>query len=161
FYPSGKTSRVRSLEAFNRAPQDLAIAGEATGFTLTEQIYVRRGEIAAVAGQPAPQVGTRIRVSLFWLNKTPLTAKKEYVLKVGAARAPFRIETIHRVMDASDLSASDERTSVERHEVAECTLALSAPLAFDTAAVSPATSRFVVVDNFEISGGGIIREAAV
>jgi bifunctional enzyme CysN/CysC len=159
FYPSGKRSCVKRIEAFNRPAQTEATAEEATGFTLTEQIYVGRGEIATMAGQPKPYVGTRMKVSVFWLGKSPLVTRKQYILKLAAARVPFRVEQIHRVIDASDLAASAVPTRVERHEVAECTLSLGRPLAFDTADSCPTTGRFVIVDNFEISGGGIVREA--
>ena len=54
---------------------------------------------------------------------------------------------------------SDRPTQVERYEVAECTLLLGKPLAFDTADQCPSTGRFVIVDNFEICGGGIVRQA--
>jgi bifunctional enzyme CysN/CysC len=70
----------------------------------------------------------------------------------------MRVEEIHRVMDASELVAAEDRERVERHEVAECTLALSRPLAFDPAHALEGTSRFVIVDDYEISGGGIIRD---
>jgi bifunctional enzyme CysN/CysC len=160
FYPSGKKSRVHRLEAFNRSPRTEAAAEEAIGFTLTDQIYVGRGEIAAMTGQPKPHVSTRMKVSLFWLGKAPLVMRKEYLLKLGTGRVPFRVEQVHRVIDASELSTSEARvTKVERHEVAECTLSLGRPLAFDTTDQCPSTGRFVIVDNFEISGGGIIRQA--
>ena len=48
FYPSGKKSRVKSIEAFNRPTQTKAEAGWAVGFTLQEQIYITRGELATV-----------------------------------------------------------------------------------------------------------------
>jgi len=159
FYPSGKKSRLKSIEAFNRASRSEAAAEEAAGFTLSEQIYIGRGELAAKTGQPKPHVSTRIKVSLFWLGKCPLVQRKEYLLKLGTGRAPFRIEQIHRVIDGSDLSAAEGRKQVERHEVAECTLVLGKPLAFDTADQCPSTGRFVIVDDFEICGGGIVREA--
>ena len=159
FYPSGKKSRVACLEGFNRPAHTEASAEQAVGFTLTDQIYIGRGEVAAMTGQQKPHVSTRMKVSLFWLGKTPLMVRKEYLLKLGTGRVPFRVEQIHRVVDASDLSTSETRTSVERHEVAECTLALSKPLAFDTADECPPTGRFVIVDNFDISGGGIVRQA--
>jgi bifunctional enzyme CysN/CysC len=160
FYPSGKKSRVERIEGFNRPPATAAAAEEAIGFTLTDQIYVGRGEIAAKTGQPKPHVTTRMKVSVFWLGKSPLVMRKEYLLKLGTGRVPFRLEQIHRVIDASELSISEARaTQVQRHEVAECTLALGKPLAFDTADQCPSTGRFVIVDNFEISGGGIVREA--
>jgi len=159
FYPSGKKSRVKTIEAFNKPSPSGAAAEEATGFTLTEQIYIARGELASMTGQPKPHVSTRINVSLFWLGKSPLVQRKEYLLKLGTARIPFRVEQVHRVIDACELSAFEARTHVDRHEVAECTLQLGKPLAFDAADQCPATGRFVIIDNFDISGGGIVRQA--
>jgi bifunctional enzyme CysN/CysC len=159
FYPSGKKSRVRSIEAFNRPPLHEALASESTGFTLEEQIYVTRGELAARVGEPAPLVSTRVRVNLFWLGRQPLVPRKDYTLKLGAGRVRARLQQVHRVIDASELATSAERDHVERHEVAECTFTFDRALAFDLAEHLAATGRFVIVDNFEISGGGIIREA--
>ena len=76
FYPSGKKSRVHRIEVFNGPPRDEASAEEATGFTLTDQIYIARGEIAAMTGQTKPHVSTRMRVSLFWLGKSPSCSGK-------------------------------------------------------------------------------------
>jgi len=159
FYPSGKKSRVQSIEAFNRATPEQAAAGEATGFTLTEQIYVARGELAAVSGEPRPDVTTRLRASVFWLGRSPLVKHKDYLLKLGSARVPVRVEEIHRVLDASTLDADEKKARVDRHEVAELTLKASRALAFDLADRIATTSRFVLVDDYEIRGGGIVREA--
>ncbi|MBK6420820.1 MAG: adenylyl-sulfate kinase [Gemmatimonadetes bacterium] len=159
FYPSGKKARVKTIEAFNRPPQEVAFAGQAAGFTLAEQIYVGRGEVATVADQGKPEVTTRLRVSLFWLGKQPLVKKKDYMIKIGTARVPCRLEELHRVIDASNLNASETKDRIDRHDVAECTLKLNRPVAFDLADELAATSRFVLVDDYEIRGGGIIREA--
>src|SRR4030095_8005785 len=105
FYPSGKRSIIQSVEAFNRPPQEAVAAGQAIGFTLRQQIYVARGERAAVSSETRPHVSSRVRVSLFWLGKAPLVKKRDYVLKMGATRVLMRIEEIHRVIDASNLSA--------------------------------------------------------
>ncbi len=159
FYPSGKRSRVKSIEGFNRPVRREARAGEAAGFTLAEQIYVTRGELATLASEPKPQVTTRLRVSLFWLGRQPLVPKRDYQLKLGTARVPVRLEQIHRVIDASNLASSESKDRVDRHDVAECTLKLNRAIAFDLADQLAATSRFVLVDDYEIRGGGIIREA--
>jgi bifunctional enzyme CysN/CysC len=100
-----------------------------------------------------------MRVSLFWLGRSPLVRKRDYVLKLGTARVACRLEQVHRVIDASTLETSAQRERVERHEVAECTLALNRAVAFDTADAQAGTSRFVLVDDYEIRGGGIVREA--
>jgi bifunctional enzyme CysN/CysC len=43
--------------------------------------------------------------------------------------------------------------------VAECVLKLNRAVAFDLAGDNDATSRFVLIDDYEICGGGIVREA--
>ena len=159
FYPSGKRSIIQSVEAFNRPPQEIVAAGQAVGFTLRQQIYVARGELAAVSSETRPHVSSRLRVSLFWLGKAPLVKKRDYVLKMGATRVLMRIEQIHRVIDASNLSAVDDKEQIDRNEVAECTLTCHRAVAFDVATAIAGTSRFVIVDGYEICGGGIVREA--
>jgi bifunctional enzyme CysN/CysC len=93
------------------------------------------------------------------MGRQPLELEKDYVLKVGTARAPMRVEEIHRVLNASTLAASGRKDSVARHEVGECTLQLGRAVAVDVAEDIPAAGRFVIVDDYEIRGGGIIREA--
>lgn len=159
FLPSGKKSRVATIEAFNRPTPTSAAAGEATGVTLTDHIYVSRGELAIRADEAPSAVSTRLRASVFWLGRDPLVSTKEYALKLGSARVPVRLETVHRVLDASSLEATEQGTQIERHEVADCTLVATRPFAFDTADVLGQTSRFVLVDRFQIAGGGVIREA--
>jgi bifunctional enzyme CysN/CysC len=159
FYPSGKRARVRSLEAFAAEPGGTAGAGEAAGFTLEEQIYLTRGELAARATEPRPDVTSRLRVALFWLGKSPLEPGREYILKLGTARVPMRVETIHRVLDAATLEVRAPALAVERHEVAECTLILDRAVAVDTAERAVTTARFVIVDADRIAGGGLVREA--
>ncbi len=159
FYPSGKKSHVRSIEAFSSPPQSHAMAGEAAGFTLSEQIFVSRGEIVALASEPHPKVTSLIRTNLFWLGKDPLVKNRDYTLKLGTSRVLVRLDEVHRVIDASDLSAQSDAQHINRHDVADCTLKLKRAIAFDLAEDIAATSRFVVVDGYEIRGGGIIREA--
>jgi bifunctional enzyme CysN/CysC len=159
FYPSGKKSRVKTIEAFNRPTQTQAVAGSQVGFTLQEQIYITRGEIAALEHEPRPQVTTRLRVSLFGLGKEPMVKRKEYLLKLGTARVTARLEEVLRVMDASTLGATEQGAAVQRHDVAECVLKLDRAIACDLAEDVASTSRFVIVDDYEIRGGGIVREA--
>ncbi len=159
FYPSGKKGRIVSIEGFNRKPATSVQAGYATAFTLEEQIYITRGEIACKENEREPKVTTRLRVNLFWMSKEPLIKKKDYLLKIGTAKIPARVEEIIRIIDASDLSSTPQKERIERHDVAECIFKLNRAAAFDLTEEIVETGRFVIVDNFEIGGGGIIREA--
>ena len=163
FYPSGKSTTVAGIETFpapnseEERPRSKS-AGEAVGLTLTEQLYVPRGDLAALLPQEPPKVATRFRASVFWLSRKPLKKGQKVLLRAGTAKVRARLESITRVIDAASLEAVDDAVQIARHDVAECVLHAMAPIAFDEEGGVPETGRFVLIDNFEISGGGIIRE---
>jgi len=159
FYPSGKKGKVKTIETFSTPLKTSIQAGLATSFTLTEQIFIKRGELAVKTSELQPKVSNEIKVSIFWLGHKPLQSKKEYFIKIGASKHSVYLKEIIRVIDAADLGTTEVKTQIERHDVAECILSVSKPITFDIANDIPFTSRFVIIDQYEISGGGIIREA--
>ena len=66
--------------------------------------------------------------------------------------------TIHRIIDTADLAQLQESQSVAKNQVAEVTLRVKSPIAFDLSSSFESTGRFVLVDEYDISGGGIITE---
>ena len=158
FYPSGKRSKVLSIENFSAEKQHKVSAGMATGFTLTEQVYAKRGDLVAKAGEEAPRTGNVMRVNLFWLGREPFVRDKVYILKTGTERVRMRLFDTIKVIDASNLNSDGMKKMVERHEIADCVLSTNRTIAFDCIEDFSQTGRFVIVDNYEISGGGIIRE---
>ncbi|WP_428262678.1 GTP-binding protein [Haliangium sp.] len=160
FSPSYKTSTVEGIQVFNAPVPEGVEAGRSAGITLTEEIYVSRGEIMSRLDL-APEVSTKLRANLFWLGRKPMVPGKRYKLKLATAETEVTIDEIHRILDASDLSSSIEKHSVERHDVADLVLRTRHQIAFDTVSNIEATGRFVIVDEYDIAGGGIIREAVV
>jgi bifunctional enzyme CysN/CysC len=158
FLPSLKKSRIASIEAFHADVRKEVGAGVSTGFTLTEQIYIGRGELMVKTSDLQPEVSRRLRVNLFWMGKKPFQPGKTYYLKLGTAKVPCRLEKINYLIDASE-TGGETKAAVERHDVADCIIDLSKPLAFDPIARLESTGRFVIVDQYEIAGGGIVREA--
>lgn len=160
FSPSNKTAVVRTIEAFNvDPPPTQAQAGQSVGITLDEQIFVERGEIIGHASS-IPLVSTTFRANLFWLGRRPLEQGTPYVLRLTTREIECQVTAIHRIVDANDLS-QDTRgttTSVQQNEVADITIQARAPLAFDLYTDSDATGCFVLVDHYDVSGGGIITE---
>ncbi len=155
FSPSGKTSRVKSLEAFNRdTVLNTVSAGYSIGFTLHEQIYVKRGDIVSRVGESVPYTATLIQVSLFWLGKNPLIQDKEYIFKLGTYKTRMILGKIKHRMDTATLSSTQDATHIGTNQAGECTIRLFEPMAFDPNHVD--MQRFVIVDEFDIAGGGII-----
>lgn len=158
FLPSGKRSVVQRIEGFNLPEEPTtAIAGRSTGLTLREQLFVGRGEIMSHAERP-PSVARVIRVKLFWLGRRAMERGRNYKLKLATAQVDVSIDRIHRVLDASDLDATTEGKAVGRHDVADLDLRLRRPIALDCASENETTGRFVIVDGFDIAGGGIVSE---
>lgn len=158
FYPSKKQSHVATIESFNTPQKKESYAGQSTGFTLTEQIYIQPGEIAFRADQPSPQISTQVKVNLFWLGKDPMVFNKRYLLKIATMRVPVWLRNINTVLDASELTTENNRKHIERHDVAECVLETLKPIAFDLSAEIAQTGRFVLIDNYQIAGGGVILD---
>lgn len=158
FYPSGKKSAVKSIERFNIPRRDEAFSGEAVGLTLTEQIYARRGDVVVRSREKTPCVSSRLRVNVFWLGRNPFVIGKRYTFKVGTARIGCRIDEITKLINAVDLETYAGAEQVGRHEAAEVVLRLEKAVAFDRSMDMEGLGRFVLVDDFQIGGGGIILE---
>ena len=158
FYPSNKKSRIKSIESFNTTPKSTIGAGYATGVTITDHLYLKRGEMMIRADQQKPEVTSRIKANIFWLGRNPFIMGKNYLLKIGAQKIEMELEKVETVIDASSLDYQ-KKDQVNRHEVAEVILKLKSPIVFDLPHVNVLTSRFVIVDEYEIWGGGIISES--
>ena len=158
FSPSNKRANVRTVEAFNIEPQPTeGQAGQSIGVTLDEQIFVERGEIASHP-EHLPLVSTAFRANLFWLGKRPLEKGRKYFLRVATKEVDCEVATIHRIIDTMDLAQQQGSHTISKNQVAELTLRTKVPVSFDLSASFEATGRFVLVDEYDIAGGGIITE---
>jgi bifunctional enzyme CysN/CysC len=158
FSPTNKTSTVKTIERWNAPSNDSAHAGESIGITLTEQIFVERGSIAALETAP-PYELTRFKARVFWLGRQPFKKGKKYKLKLATQEVECEIDILDKVIDASTLEIAKRDTKEEyvgRHEVGELTIKMKKPVAFDAVNEIVPTGRFVIVDGFDVSGGGIV-----
>jgi bifunctional enzyme CysN/CysC len=158
FSPSNKSAHIHSIEAFNIDPPPAeAHAGQSIGITLDEQLFVERGEVASHQ-EHLPLVSTAFRVNLFWLGNRPLERSRKYGLRLVTREMDCEVATIHRIIDTADLSQRQGGDSIAKNQVAEVTLRTKAPVAFDLSSSFEATGRFVLVDDYDIAGGGIVTE---
>ena len=91
---------------------------------------------------------------LFWLGREPLKVGKRYMMKLNTTEAQVEVQEIKHVIDTEDLgeAAADQ---VERNSVAEVVLRSKKMLALDAFSDLPRTGRFVLIDKYDIAGGGI------
>lgn len=158
FNPSGKSARIASIESWGvKVPVIAAIAGQAIGITLDDHIFIERGQVGShpIA---APRESRVFRANLFWLGNHALEPGQRYKLRLATAEQIVEVERILKVVDLDDLK-SEAMTKVDRHAVAEVVLRARGALALDAFADNPRLGRFVLVDGYDIVGGGIVASA--
>ncbi len=164
FLPSQKQSEIKSIEYFtnpdfNESPLKVAKAGQALGFTLKSQIYIRPGEIMTKTVEKSlPSIGTKVKVSLFWIGKKSMEIGSQYKIKLASNHAIATLESIESVLDSSTLDQASKKNQVDRNDVSQVTLKFNKPLSFDLESQYENTNRFVLISDYEIAGGGKIIE---
>ncbi len=157
FSPSGKRSKVASIEAFAAPETDRAAAPRCVGLTLEEQIFIDRGEVISHV-EAAPRVATRFRANIFWMGRRPMVTDRWYTLKLATRRVEVKIHELLGVLDASELDGEQGTAEIGRHDVGEVVFETRKPVAFDLTHEFETTGRFVVVDEYDVVGGGIILD---
>jgi bifunctional enzyme CysN/CysC len=157
FSPSNKRSIITSIEEWpqdiNRLPQQ-ARAGQSVGITLQHPLFLERGEIISHL-KNAPLLSNFFKANIVWLGDNPLRKGKRYKIKLQTAEFDAELRSIDRVLSTDDLSfgASEE---IQRHGVGEVTFRLRGMAALDDHALNSRTGRFVIVEDYDVVGGGII-----
>jgi bifunctional enzyme CysN/CysC len=156
FLPNNKSSVVASIERWNADAKEIAIAGESIGITLEEQIFLERGHVGSHQKE-GPIETNRFRARVFWMGERPLSLDKRYKIKLLTQEVECQLVSIDRVIDAISLdTATGLRRSVAKNEVAEITIQSRSPIVMDNYDRIATSGRFVIVDDRDVAGGGII-----
>lgn len=155
FYPSKKASKIKSFEAFNSNEISNVKSKTAVAFTLEDEIYIKRGEIVVLDNELKPQIATEIIANVFWLGKDPLLKMKKYYIKLATQKVEAIIEDIYTVLDVVTLEQI-EKEHININEVGKIKIKFKHPIVFDFSQDILEMNRFIIVDNYEISGGGLI-----
>ena len=129
------------------------------GITVEDEFFYNRGDIISHK-KDIPTVTDTFKGNLFWLGKNDLVKDKKYKLKLATLEIECEIEKIDRVVNASSLETIEDGEKVCSDDIAEITIKTKEPIALDEFADIEVTGRFVLVDDLDVSGGGIITKAS-
>ncbi len=154
--PSGKRTKVKTIENWP-TPYDknLISAGMSVGITVEDEFFNKRGEVISHS-QDKPQTSNLFNANIFWMGNKPMVKNKTYKLKLTTQEVQCEVFSINAVIDSSNLNASGSYNEVKKNEVAEITIKTREKICFDEFADFRGTGRFVIVDEFNVSGGGIV-----
>ena len=157
--PSNKTTKVKSIEYWaGRDKTDIVYAGMSVGITVEDEFFNQRGEFIVHPGA-APLVADMFKANLFWMGRNELVKNKEYKLKLVTQETECEIFAISKVIDATTLATAENAVRVKTNDVAEVVIKTKRPVSFDEFKNNQITGRFVLVDGYDVSGGGIVSGA--
>lgn len=158
FTPHKKRARVASIERWSTPGRDYAVAGESIGITLDEQIFVERGHVASEP-EREPTETVSFHANIFWMGTKNLEIGHPYKLKLASQEVECVVTEATRIIDGSTLEViSEGRDYIERYDVGEVVIKTRRPIAIDAHDETPTLGRFVIVDGFDVAGGGIVLD---
>lgn len=154
--PSNKITRVKSIEYWaEKDKTDNIKAGISVGITVEDEFFNNRGELITHK-KDMPLIGRFFKANLFWMGKNDLTKNKKYKLKLATQEVECEIYSINKVIDASTLETFEDSKRISINDAAEVLIKTKRKVSFDEFINNQNTGRFVIVDGFDVSGGGII-----
>ncbi len=140
--PSRTTARVKSLAT--ASGDTVGFPPHAVTLTLDRDLDVGRGDLLVHPGN-VPTGRTTVDAMVVWLDDTPLTVGRRYLLKHTTRQVPAIAERLAYVVDVNTLSRSGEAT-LSQHEIGRLTFSAALPLFVDPYARNRATGSFIVID---------------
>ena len=154
FSPSNKSAKVARIESWPSQNGGSAEAGESVGITLDAPIFIERGEIASHM-EKAPFLTDIFSARIFWLGKHPLKPSTELKMKLATTETEIIIRSIDRSVDAFSLEELSP-DALQANQIADITLQAPSFLALDSFLENPKMGRFVLMDGYDIAGGGVL-----
>ena len=155
FSPSNKRAAIESFEVWNAKDQKTkAIAGESVGIILNEEIFIERGHIASLSTD-APIETNVFRGKVFWIGNKPIIAGDRLKIKIGTAEHISEVQSVENKIDLSSLEAIDVDL-LEKNDIGEVIFRTKSTVALDPFEKNHRTGRFVLINEYETVGGGIV-----
>ena len=155
FTPSNKRAAIESFEVWNaKDKKTKAIAGESVGIILNEEIFIERGHIASLSTD-APIETNVFRGKVFWIGNKPIIAGDRLKVKIGTAEHISEVQSIENKIDLSSLEAIDVDL-LEKNDIGEVIFRTKSTVALDPFEKNHRTGRFVLINEYETVGGGIV-----
>ncbi|MBZ9607643.1 50S ribosome-binding GTPase [Clostridium estertheticum] len=157
--PENKTTKVKTIEYFVEKDNVKTVsAGMSVGITFEDEFFNKRGEIISHK-KNTPIVSNIFKTNIFWMGKSNFVKGRKYKIKLVTQEVECEIVSFNKVIDATTLSTYENALEAKTNDVAEVTIKTKENICFDKFSDNQNTGRFVIVDGYDVSGGGIISGA--
>ncbi len=154
--PSGKRSRVRSVDEFGE-PVGRAKVPRSVTLRLEDEIDVSRGDMLVLA-ENLPRVSRSIEAHIVWMSEAQLDGQKSYLLKHTTQTVRAQVGAIHWRKDMDTLEEVHADT-LDLNDIGRVTLTCTRALYTDPYVKNRATGSFILIDsltNNTVAAGMIV-----
>ncbi len=154
--PSYTRSRVSRID---EGTKELTRAGapQSVSISLADDVDVSRGS-QLVKSSELPLVGQQVQILLCWLNHRPLQLRQKYIIRHTTSELQGIVTSIDYKVNINTLENVTDNTTVNMNDIAQVTLKVSRPLAYDLYANNRTTGSliFIAEGTNETVGAGMI-----
>lgn len=155
--PEWRITKINSIEKFLESPQ-ICYAGESIGITTEDAVFIDRGDIICEA-DAKPKVTDNFKANVFWMSKDGYIRGEKILLRCATQEIICKIEKIHKRINSSSLEVIEEDAGeLKNLEIGEVLIKAKRPIVVETFKAVQELGRFVLVNNDNISAGGIITD---
>jgi bifunctional enzyme CysN/CysC len=155
---SGQTAKVADIVTMDGSIKS-AVAGDAITLTLDREIDASRGDVISLSRLPL-ETTDQFEATLVWMHEDAGLTGRNYDIKLATQRASASITHIKYRVNVNTL-AHEASKQLKLNDIAECNIATSKPLAFDTYDKSQVLGSFILIDRFTHAtvAAGMIRHS--
>lgn len=150
--PSGAEAEIRRIVTMDGV-QPAAEAGDAVTLVLDREIDVSRGDVLCAADAPV-QVADALSARLIWLHETPVSAGRDYLVKLATRTVPGAVTRIRHRVDVNTREA-EHADALGLNDVGAVELSLQTPVAFEPYADSRDLGGFILIDRLSNATVGV------
>ncbi|MFT7419253.1 MAG: sulfate adenylyltransferase subunit 1 [Arcticibacterium sp.] len=151
--PSGQNSTIKNIQKYDT---DLAkgVAGDSVVMTLETDIDISRGNMLAKVN--AAPIGLKtLQAKICWMDSTPLTAGKTYLLQHGINTQKAKCLSIESVLDVEHLEESEERNEIKLNEIGVVNFKTAGEIFADKYVDNPSNGAFILIDPMTNTTAGL------
>ncbi|MEC8265228.1 MAG: adenylyl-sulfate kinase [Pseudomonadota bacterium] len=151
--PSNEKVKIKSFEEWPESKKEY-ISGECLGLTLTNEIFIDKGNIISHTNNP-PKLMNTFEANLFWLGHKKIDFDRKYQLKINTGEYNVSIRKVNKIIDTENLESKSDKKLPNKNDVCEVVIHSSQLIPMDDYDVIEKTARFCLLDENEIIAGGI------
>jgi sulfate adenylyltransferase large subunit len=154
--PSGRRSRVKSIETFDGRLEE-AVAPMSVTLTLEDEVDISRGDMLAAAQKP-PAAARQFDASVVWMNEQPLDLSRRYLLKHTTQTLAAEVKAVQHRVNIKTLE-HEPANNLEMNGIGVLRIETSRPIYFDAYTQNRATGSVILIDpetNATVGAGMIL-----